>query len=647
MKKNPKQSSLEPGWRTRRFLGWLALIALIALLLRLGVCLELSQRPAVVSPHPATDMATYKTLAIDILHGNIPPSFYYQPFYYAVFLPLVFALSATSHWGVILVQVLIGAASVWLAGLLGARLFGRRAGLLAAGILALARFHIFFTPYMLLEVLQGFWYLLTAWLVLRAYQINSIRRWALAALGLALTVLTRGNSILLLPGILLLIVWRNRHAGWKPLTSRAVLFVLLLYLPQLPFSLRNLAHFHRWTGPSTAEEAVLALGNTPEAAPGGLEYTTAFQEWMRLADPNQPNRTSVHAQILRWIRHEPLAWLELKFRMLLLYWDQAEIPNNIDFDHEAVSSRILHWPVLLDFRLFGALGLAGLALGLARWRRSPARLFLAYELAMGCLATVLFYVLGRFRLPLVPVIAIFAGLGVHLACRLVGQVRSGKAHRLRVYATVAVFAAAAGIVLAGFRIYTGFLEKPITRWVRPSGVRIDTPAGAVCYDHGPTLFGGWLPMELPEYGLRLKKEFVVSAGGTPGRTQLAIALPVLAPDGGRLAIRTELHEVKAGLGSAQLQEGTLELKASGDLQWFTLNLGRLSPLPERVAVELELKPDNSNTLLLLDTHRCYGRTWVLKPDNAWQRLESECCAELLLLDPATPRPATAAGHSVR
>jgi hypothetical protein len=217
---------------------------------------------------------------------------------------------------------------------------------------------------------------------------------------------------------------------------------------------------------------------------------------------------------------------------------------------------------------------------------------------------------------------------VHLASSLVSRARGGKVSRLQTYGTVLAFAAGAGMVLAGFRVYNTCLENPVTRWLRPYGVSVETPAGSVCYDHGPTLFGGWMPMELPLPGVQLTKEFIVPRNVPPARTQLAVALPLLAPAGGRLV-------VKAGLSGEHRSEGTLELKAAGDLQWFTLNLGRCNPLPDRVQVEMELRPDNGNTLLLLDTHRNYGRTRVQHPDGRMQTLAAESCAELILRDPAT------------
>ena len=42
----------------------------------------------------------------------------------------------------------------------------------------------------------------------------------------------------------------------------------------------------------------------------------------------------VSRQVLAWVRRAPLQFLELKWRMFLLYWHHQEIPNNINLRHE-------------------------------------------------------------------------------------------------------------------------------------------------------------------------------------------------------------------------------------------------------------------------------------------------------------------------
>ena len=131
------------------------------------------------------------------------------------------------------------------------------------------------------------------------------------------------------------------------------LFLLLFYLPQLPYSWRNYQATGRWCGPSVAQDKVLALGNTPEAPAGGLEYPRSYHYWCGLsAAADATQRVSVSRQVWRWLRSDPLTYLELKFRTLLLFWDRQEIPNNVDI----TSKRQLARPLLINYSLLGSLG---------------------------------------------------------------------------------------------------------------------------------------------------------------------------------------------------------------------------------------------------------------------------------------------------
>ena len=109
------------------FLRILLLTALIAFVLRLFVSSELGAinggYNSVYTPSKLTDLATYMNLAQQIVKGQYSGVFYYQPFYYAVFLPVIYFI-CNSIKAVIFVQSLIGAATVYLAGLCGAKLFG-------------------------------------------------------------------------------------------------------------------------------------------------------------------------------------------------------------------------------------------------------------------------------------------------------------------------------------------------------------------------------------------------------------------------------------------------------------------------------------------------------------------------------------------
>ncbi|OGV67220.1 MAG: hypothetical protein A3K19_26255 [Lentisphaerae bacterium RIFOXYB12_FULL_65_16] len=617
--------------RTRRFLIWLGVITLGALALRLAVCAQLSGIPSVVEPAKVTDMATYRRIALEILDGKLPAYFEYQPFYYAVFLPLVYGLFGAGPWGLIVVQSLLGAASVGVAGLLAARCFGRRAGLIAAGLLALARFHVFHTPFALLEILQGFWMVLLAYLAVRSYRTNSWWRWLLTALVVSAATLTRGNALLLVPGVLALFAWRNRRSIPR-LASGTILLALLVYLPQLPFAVRNYHYYGRWTGPASAQDAVLALGNTPEAPAGGLAYPPTWNEWMRFAGLPPGERTPVSRQMLRWFRQEPLAYLELKFRMLLLFWDKEEVPNNVVLAYDGRRSPLLMSPLLLDFAILGALGVWGLLL---RWRwRRPQMWFLYYMVAVFCLGTVLFYILGRFRLPLVPLLCAFGGAAVDSALRQF--LRSRQNHTRRGPLLWHALALCLGLfaTLRAFPLYQLSLEKSLVRTARPHGVLAVSQNTLTVYDHGPLPYGGWSLTELPETGACLVKTFCLPPGYDAGALppDLRLRIPVQGTPGAQLG-------VGVGPDDGQAQPQTVTLGSGREIEWIEMAVAGLAPRDGRVRVKILLRPVSGKVGIVLDHLRDYGRTETVDSLGRGSSLGAELAAELVL-----PRPLHGASY---
>jgi len=610
----------------------------VALGLRLGVCLQLCPEPFVTNPAVVTDMATYRRLALEIAHGQIPSHFYYQPFYYAVFLPAIYALWGPGPWGPALVQMALGTATVWLSGLATARLFGRRAGLLAALVLALARFQVFYVPFLLLEVLQAFWLSLIVYLVLSFWQTRSLVR--LTALGLVTgaAVLTRGNAILLLPGILALVGWRLRRRPGRALAA-AGLCVGLVYAPQLPFALRNLHHFGRWTGPSSAQDAVLALGNSPEAPPGGLDYPASYHDWMELADRPAGERVPVSRQVLAWACRAPLQIAELKFRMLLLYWHNLEIPNNISIDREGRYSSLLSWPFLLPFAVLGVLAIYGL---LTCFRlRSPRRLFLYYAAGAHCASTILFYVLARFRLSGVPLLCVFAGAGMAYAwVRLRPGAAPGRAWRQR--CGLAVLAAVTALFVVGIPAAPGFpvpgaflwyqrvLAARVMRHVRPAGVQVQTQRRTLVYDHGPFTLGDIAAVAVPPEGLAIRKRLALPPGALPSVTP-TVRVPVVLQSGTRF---------EATLSVAGHTYGTTNLRVTEESgrQRLVFALDGLTGGAAMGEVVLNLRLVSGEMAVLVDRSRWYGRSRYAVA-GADLPLDAEAAIEIEWLGtPAAPAP---------
>lgn len=525
------KKSAAAGIRSGRgFLLMLVAMAGLALLLRLGVWAELGAvnggRNSVYTPSVFTDLATYMKLGREIAAGEYSGPFYYQPFYYAVFLPVCYWLSAGSIGFVIFVQSLLGAGTSWFAGLAAARLFGRTAGIVAAGFVAISTPLLLYAPFHQNETLQAFNLTLLFYLSLRACERWSLRRWCAVGVVAGIAILTRGNIVLFLPGLMIALAWAGRRRGirWPRLAAGCALLLATAYLVQLPFIIHNTRETGELTGPSTAADAVLALGNSPEAPAGGrnpglpagpMEYPEAYSRMMARAEEG----TSVPAQMFEMMCREPGAFFELQFRKLLLFWDSREIPNNVSLYGEGESSRILRWLLPGRSLVLLPLGLSGLLFAIGRaYRRREVKLWLLlYFVAVYWGATALFYILSRFRAPILPLIAVAAGGFAAWFLRR-WRLAPEKRRQLLLYGggtLVAMF----WISSSSYDFYRTHLEASLARCFRPDGVVVSFGGTPYRLDHGPMTFGGWEMIEITP-GRKLAKRF---AGVTaPGEVEWTV-----------------------------------------------------------------------------------------------------------------------------
>jgi 4-amino-4-deoxy-L-arabinose transferase-like glycosyltransferase len=586
--------------RSKHFVKWLLAITAAALILRLIVSAQLAAGYSPVTrPAPATDMHTYMQLGAQVADGTYPyeDGYYYQPFYYGVFLPLIYKIFGQGHWPLIIAQSLLGAACVLLTGLAAARLFGRRAGLAAAVLLALCRFHVFYTPMALIAILQSFWISLLLYCSLIAASRKSLKWWTACGLICGMSIVTRGNMQLFIPLLLGLILVRQFRDGRRAALTACIALVIATQLPQLPFSVVNYNAKGTWTGPSTAAAAVLALGNTPEAPPGGrepgtgagpMEYPTTCNAWMDLTAPDHPQHTPMSTSIRRWAMAEPLVFVELKWRMLLLFWNRAEVPNNVAIEAfgKPAPSSLLHLPILLDFWLIGGLGLAGLLLTLARRRHRTSAVYTAGVVILYCISIVVFYILARFRVPILPVLCVFGGYTIITMHRRFGE-KDGDGRRRIVDA---VLAAAAFVVVAmGFDAYRYGWESRVMAIIRPDGMTIELPHETLIKDNGPLSFGGWLPLPLNEPRTILKTLTSGTAGG-----QAAIRLAVSAERQATVKISGTEHTLKPGINWLTIPADQLTPSLSGGQTTFTILVGQAS----------------APAYIFVDSQRQYGRTTI-------------------------------------
>lgn len=106
------------------------------------------------------------------------------------------------------------------------------------------------------------------------------------------------------------------------------------------------------------------------------------------------------------LREHPGAFVSRMVRKTYLFWSHYEIPQIEHFGYFRRYSPILRFPTL-TFGVIAPLGLVGIALAFGAWRRWVLPLAFVVTFAM---SVILFFVLDRYRLPIVTVMFIFAGI---------------------------------------------------------------------------------------------------------------------------------------------------------------------------------------------------------------------------------------------
>lgn len=155
------------------------------------------------------------SIAGDDLLTPLFPVFRAHPLLFQTTLSLVF-LGGVSDVGARLLPVAFGLGTVVLTYLLGKRIYGQQAGLVAAALLAVMPYHVVVTRQVLLDGPLTFFAVLTAYCVAR-FCLDGGRRWLhLAGAALGLAVLTKEIAVILAVAIVMFfLLRRDIHVPWR------------------------------------------------------------------------------------------------------------------------------------------------------------------------------------------------------------------------------------------------------------------------------------------------------------------------------------------------------------------------------------------------------------------------------------------------
>jgi 4-amino-4-deoxy-L-arabinose transferase-like glycosyltransferase len=255
----------------------------------------------------------------------------------------------------------------------------------------------------------------------------------------------RARLLLLGAGLLLgsaallrsnLLLFALGAAGWAWTASRsrrlALAFAAGVALPVLPVIALNTVRDGRPALVSSSGAYNFFVGNVHDATGDG-KGSWGYYAAVKAEGP--PGSVSLYRRAFEDIAAHPFAYLKLQARKLALFFSPRDIPDNLSYPMGRRSNpRLALAPIEMHALLAPAL--AGLIIGLGRRRRlSLLYLFLALYAA----SVIAFFVVSRLQLPVVPVLAVFAGLAVDRWCRAVRGRRYNTAAAAAVVTIAAVY----------------------------------------------------------------------------------------------------------------------------------------------------------------------------------------------------------------
>jgi tetratricopeptide (TPR) repeat protein len=414
-----------PTAKTARPVRWAAALAAVAtgaFLLRLLVLVQL--RHTLLFAVLIGDAQEFDTLARQIAGGRLAGSdVFYEAQFYPYLLALVFHLAGHHVFVVRIVQAVLGSAACAFLGLAGRAFLDERVGLIAAAALAIYPAAIFFDCIIQKSSLDLL--LMTALLATLGAFLRR-RDWrALVLSGVVMGLFTwnRENARVLVPVIALWLCFAFRDVAWRRRFAWLGLFAAGITIALMPVSIRNYVTSGELLISTSQLGANLYIGNHPGASGAYQAFVPdhgnavferadatllAQQAAGRVLSPGEVSSYWT-GRALDYIRAQPGAWLRLMARKLLLTFGAREVTDTESLEAYADYSSVLALLQWFGFGVVLPLAVFGAWVRRADWRRWW--LLPAIVVSFG-FAVTLFFVLARYRFPIVPVVMLFAAAGI-------------------------------------------------------------------------------------------------------------------------------------------------------------------------------------------------------------------------------------------
>jgi 4-amino-4-deoxy-L-arabinose transferase-like glycosyltransferase len=366
----------------------------LAFLIRLQLLSEMAPHPLLdINLVRGTDMEGYIQWGRRIAEGNWlgrGEGPFYQGPAYPYFLALTFTVFGFAAFPALAAQAVLGSLSPVLIYWVGRHTFSPAVGL-AAGLMAAAYGMLVFFGLVLHSTTLEVFLTCVALLALAIASRRGEEWWFWAGAAAALAALARPNLLIIPPFVIAAIIIRGWGRPAKSLAKASGFFLAGFILVIGPVTLRNVVIGKQFVILSSAGPETFRIANSYDSTPLNFRYPQL---------PQMP--------VTSWAfwRHQVVK--------AVLFWWGFEVPQNVNYYWFREHSRVLAWPSI-PYWIVVPLAWAGVGAARRSWRELlPIGFFgLGYYLSV-----VAFHIVGRFRLPLVPILLPLAAHAVVLAWKL-------------------------------------------------------------------------------------------------------------------------------------------------------------------------------------------------------------------------------------
>lgn len=370
---------------------------------------------------PIVDAMTYDQMARNFAGGGgLTSEFFWQPIFYPLFLSSVYWISKSSILCVKLVQVLLGGLTCVLVYLLGNKVFGKPAGVLAGIICVLYMPLVFFEGELLATGWAAFGAVVVVLALLGAREKPTVARGFILGAACALAIATRSVFLPFVGAALawLIIAWIRRAVGIRRfLVGMAGLGAGFFVIagPQLLMSRRVIG---KATITPYSGGINFYIGNNPDYKE--TITTRPGIAWRKLTElpvdhgieDKFETQQFFFDRTTEYITSQPLSFLKGLGYKTAQFVSSREMPRNVDI------YLFRKWSGLLGLGVWkgGAFGfpfglLLPLAIVGAFYRRRQIAVPIWLFMVLYPAAVILVFVTARYRVPIVPVMSVLAAAG--------------------------------------------------------------------------------------------------------------------------------------------------------------------------------------------------------------------------------------------